>query len=293
MRAIAILFLSLLAACGDDSGAAVATTPDATALDAMAEDDIAAMMMPDAADPPPLVEPMVMLPPENAGFDYQLGGAYPPPAGITIVARDRTEAIAAGVYNICYVNGFQVQPGEDALWDEDLILRDDAGDPVIDEDWDEALLDTRTEDKRARIAEQLGKFIDGCGLKGFDAIEVDNLDSYSRSGGRLTQDGAVALMALLSEHAHGLVLAIAQKNSTELLERRSEMGTDFAVAEECSAYDECGEYVEAYGPGVLMIEYSDEDFEKGCADYGATHPIVRRDLDLTTPDDGAYVFDDC
>lgn len=234
-----------------------------------------------------------MLPPENAGFDYQLGGAYPAPDGVTIVARDRTEAIAAGAYNICYVNGFQVQPGEEDLWDDDLILRDGAGEPVIDEDWDEALLDTSTEDKRTRIAEQLGVFIDGCGLKGFDAIEIDNLDSYSRSDGRLTQDDAVALMALLAEHTHGLVMAIAQKNSTELLERRGEMGTDFAVAEECARYDECGDYVDAYGAGVLMIEYRDEDYARGCAEYGDTHPIVRRDLDLVTPDDDAYVYEGC
>jgi hypothetical protein len=58
------------------------------------------------------------------------------------------------------------------------------------------------------------------------------------------------------------------------------MGTDFAVAEECSRYDECGEYVSAYGAHVLMIEYSDEDFAAGCAAYGASHPVVHRDLDL-------------
>lgn len=291
MKALVILVPCLLLACSGDDGARV-DMPDAAATDAMTDDGDATIRE-DAAEPPPFEEPAVVLPPENAGFDYQLGGAYPAPEGVTIVARDRTEAIAGGAYNICYVNGFQVQPGEEELWDDDLILRDDAGEPVIDADWDEALLDTSTADKRMRIAEELGRFIDGCGLKGFDAIEIDNLDSYSRSEGRLRQDDAVALMALLSAHAHGLVMAIAQKSSTELLARRAEMGTDFAVAEECARYDECGDYVDAYGAGVLMIEYRDEDFAAGCEAYGDTHPIVRRDLDLVTPDDGAYVYEGC
>ena len=48
----------------------------------------------------------VKLFPEGAGFDYQLGGAYTPPKGVKIVARDRTESPAKGFYNICYINGF-------------------------------------------------------------------------------------------------------------------------------------------------------------------------------------------
>jgi hypothetical protein len=81
--------------------------------------------------------PRLVLPPANAGLDYQLGGAYPPPAGVAIVARDRNAPPAAGLYNLCYVNGFQIQPDEEQLWlteHPDLILRDDAGAPVIDPD---------------------------------------------------------------------------------------------------------------------------------------------------------------
>ena len=233
------------------------------------------------------------LPPENGAFDYQLGGSYPPPSGVVTVSRDRTDQPASGLYNICYVNGFQVQPGEESTWAADLILRDNAGNPVVDPDWAEELLDVSSANKRRRIAQVLDGFLDGCASKGFDAVEIDNLDSYSRSGGRLTQDNAVALLALLSKHAHASGLAIAQKNSTELLPRRAEMGTDFAVAEECSRYDECAAYVTAYGAHVLMIEYRDADFTKGCAAYGATHAIVRRDLDLVTPSDPAYVYSGC
>jgi hypothetical protein len=237
--------------------------------------------------------PSLVLPPANGPFDYQLGGAYPPPTGVAVVSRDRTDAPALGLYNICYVNGFQVQPGEEASWEPDLILRDANGDPIIDPDWDEWLLDVSSGSKRTRIAAVVGGWIRGCAADGFDAVEIDNLDSYSRSGGRIAPSDAVAFMALLSSAAHTAGLAIAQKNSTEILSRRSEMGTDFAVAEECSRYDECGDYVTAYGQRVLMIEYRDVDFTKGCNQYGATHSIVRRDVNLVTPGNPAYVYAGC
>jgi hypothetical protein len=55
-----------------------------------------------------------------------------------VVSRDRHDAPAAGLYNICYVNGFQIQPDEKSFWTTqhpDLILRDSSGDPVVDADW--------------------------------------------------------------------------------------------------------------------------------------------------------------
>ena len=56
----------------------------------------------------------VTLPPVGGKLDYQLGGAYAPPAGVTIVSRDRKAAPGrAALYNICYVNGFQIQPDEE------------------------------------------------------------------------------------------------------------------------------------------------------------------------------------
>jgi len=73
----------------------------------------------------------VTLPPAHAKFDYQIGGAYTPPAGVQVVTRDRTAAPAAGLYNICYVNAFQVQPGEKRLWPSSLLLKDAAGSLVI------------------------------------------------------------------------------------------------------------------------------------------------------------------
>jgi len=235
-----------------------------------------------------------VLPPVNAKADYQLGGAYPPPTGVMVVSRDRNEAPAAGLYNICYVNGFQIQPDEAAMWTSqhpDLILKDN-GTPVIDTAWNEMLIDVSTAVKRDAVAAIVDGWIDGCKTAGFDAIEIDNLDSYSRSHALLTPDNNVAAMALFAAHAHASGLAIAQKNSTELVARKAELGTDFAVAEECDRYSECQAYRDGYGDHVIVIEYRQVDFTTGCTAYPGLS-IILRDLDLVTPANGAYVYDAC
>ena len=77
-------------------------------------------------------------PPTGTDVDYQLGGVRSVPAGVGIVVRDRRARPVPGRYNVCYVNGFQTQPGERALWRRHprLVLRDH-GRPVVDEAWGE------------------------------------------------------------------------------------------------------------------------------------------------------------
>jgi len=231
----------------------------------------------------------VQLPPLHADFDYQIGGAYPPPAGVRIVSRDRTAAPAPGLYNICYVNAFQAQPDERASWPADLLLRDADGEVVVDEDWGEALLDIGTAAKRQRVAARVGRWIDGCAAKGFDAIEPDNYDSYTRSQHLLTANDATAFITLLSRHAHTRRLAIAQKNTVELAGLRKKTGLDFAIAEECAEYDECGEYAKAFDDRVIVIEYSDSGLRKARSGFAGRLSIVRRDLDVSTPGSADYV----
>jgi hypothetical protein len=235
------------------------------------------------------------LPPHNAGVDYQLGGAYQLPAGVSIVSRDRDAAPAAGAYSICYVNGFQIQPHEEAGWladHPDLILRTANGTPVIDPDWDEMLIDITTPAKRTAVAAIVGGWIDGCALAGFDALEIDNLDTYARSGGRITEENAVAMMRLFSDAAHARGLAVAQKNSAELVTRKTDLGTDFVVVEECNRYHECGDFTAAYGDHVIVIEYRRADFDAGCTAWPGLS-IVLRDVQLVTPTSSGYVFDGC
>jgi hypothetical protein len=122
-------------------------------------------------------------------------------------------------------------------------------------------------------------------------VEIDNLDSYSRSTGLLTENDNVAMIRLFADRAHAAGLAIAQKNSSELVGRRAEMGTDFVVAEECNRYAECDVYLGAYDR-VLMIEYRRADFTTGCAAY-ASSSIVLRDVNLVPMGSSGYVYDGC
>ncbi|MEU0446945.1 endo alpha-1,4 polygalactosaminidase [Streptomyces tendae] len=232
-------------------------------------------------------------PPAHAGFDYQIGGAYTPPAGVEVVSRDHTAAPAPGLYNICYVNAFQAQPGAEQDWDDDLLLRDANGDVVYDTDWGEAFLDIRTADKRERIAEQVGSWIHGCADKGFQAVEPDNYDSYTRAGDLLDAADAQGLIKLLAERAHADGLAIGQKNTVELAPNREQNGLDFAVAEECGEWDECGDYTAEFGDRVIVIEYTAKGLSKACAGFGDELSIVRRDLDVAPKGSSGYVRETC
>lgn len=60
------------------------------------------------------------------------------------------------------------------------------------------------------------------------------------------------------------------------------MGFDFAVAEACGRYDECGRYVRRYGDRVVVIEYRARDFAATCRTYGARLPAALRDRNLTS-----------
>src|SRR5947207_11288634 len=75
----------------------------------------ATMLPAKAAVRPAAATAAVTVPPANAAFDYQIGEPYRPPAGVRVVSRDHDASPAAGLYNICYVNGFQTQT-EAAQW---------------------------------------------------------------------------------------------------------------------------------------------------------------------------------
>ncbi|MFD6141893.1 endo alpha-1,4 polygalactosaminidase [Promicromonospora sp. NPDC060271] len=246
----------------------------------------------------------VTLPPTSGRFDYQLGAAYELDGGFDVVVRDATAEPAAGAYNVCYVNGFQTQPGEADRWldgNEDLLLHDAAGELVVDPDWpDEFILDPSTEAKRDRIADILGQVITGCADAGFDAVEIDNLDTWTRftdpATGLIEQDAALALAGAYIDLAHRSGLAIGQKNAAEAATAGRELGFDFAVTEECAAYAECGSYTGVYGEHVLQIEYTDNlpaGFDAVCADPDRAPLTILRDRDLVGPDDAAYAYQQC
>lgn len=225
------------------------------------------------------------LPPAGARFSYQLGGAYRPAAGVRIVDRDRHDAPARGRYSICYLNAFQAQPDELRWWHRrhpGLLLRRH-GHLVVDADWGEVLLNVGTSARRRAVARIEYGWIDGCARAGFQAIEADNLDSYTRSHHLLSAADALAFARLLIGRAHRDGLAIAQKNAAGLSAAAHRAGFDFAVAEECEVYRECGSYTRVYGREVIEIEYTDEPaaaFARACRERGRSISITRRDRDL-------------
>jgi hypothetical protein len=239
--------------------------------------------------------------PVSGVFDYQLGGAYPPPADVTVVERDSTARPAPGTYGVCYVNGFQTQPQDGASWrahHPDVILRTASGRPASDPGWPgEMLLDTSTAARRAEIAHALGGTVRRCARRGFDAVEFDNLDSWTRSHGRLHQADALAMARLLVQEAHRAGLAAGQKNTAELGSRgRRVAGFDFAIAEECMQYDECGAYTRAYGHRVVDIEYTDElrqPFATVCASPSRPRMTVLRDRELLPPSSPDHRYRHC
>lgn len=244
--------------------------------------------------------PTVVLPPTTGYVDYQLGGAYAVPKGVTIVARDSTDSPAAGVYSICYINGFQTQPADRKTWlksRKSLVLHY-KGKPVVDKNWpDELILDTSTKKKRTAIAKIMAKTIASCGKKGFDAIEIDNLDSFTRSKKQLSYGNNREQAKLYASAAHKAGLAIAQKNSAEYAAKlKKSVKFDFAVAEECYRWNECSTYTSVYGARVIDIEYADDlrgTFADACKKVGKSLRLVLRDRDLVTPKSSDYIYKHC
>jgi len=220
------------------------------------------------------------LPPVGVDFDYQLGGNRSVPDRVGIVVRDRTASPLSGVYNICYVNGFQTQPDAKKFWKKrwHLVLKKD-GEAVVDGAWGEWLLDIGTSAKRKALARIVGRWTAGCADDGYDAVEYDNLDSFTRSKGLLTAQDSRRFAAKLVKRAHHEGLAAAQKNRAGW--DGTAVGYDFAIAEECAQWHECGAYVDHYGRHVLAVEYRRKPFQRACSHWSPKIAVVRRDVPLS------------
>ncbi|MDQ2750650.1 MAG: endo alpha-1,4 polygalactosaminidase [Actinomycetota bacterium] len=237
----------------------------------------------------------VSLPPVHGRVSYQISGAYAPPAAVSIVDRDHTDAADPTRFSICYVNAYQAQADAMGWWTThhpELLLRDSAGQLVIDGQWDEPLLDISTPRRRTALLTVVGRWIDECARRGYRAVEADNLDSYTRSHGRLSSADALVFGQLLSGRAHRNHLSLGQKNAGELAARAHRVGFDFAIAEECQVYSECDAYAAVYGRALIEIEYTDQPmaaFVTACRLRGATASVVLRDRQVALPGDPAHV----
>lgn len=258
----------------------------------------AAALLFSTAPPTPAGAAIVPLP-VNQPADYQLSGAYPPPPGVTVTTRDWRDPAPRRGYGICYVNGFQSQPEHGRWWRRnhpDLLLRNRSGRLVEDRNWPgEYLLDITTKAKRRGLTRIVSRWLRRCAAAGYRAVEPDNLDSWTRSHGLIRRRHTDAMARSLVRAGHNLGLAVAQKNAVEIVGRR--IGFDFAVAEDCQVYRECGRYVLRYGQAVIEIEYADgagwRGYRAACRARGAAITVVFRDRLLRRPGQRGYRFATC
>jgi hypothetical protein len=252
--------------------------------------------------------PAVVPPPANAGFDYQIGGDYPLPPGVTVVSRDwfSGEPAPDPNYSICYVNAFQTQaneagtdrPDEQDNWPRRLVLKELGDDPK----WGgEYLIDIRSAGKRAKAARWVQPMLEECAAKGYEAVEFDNLDSWTRFDGTplakrvpFGKREALSFAKKLAARSHALGLAVGQKNTADVTSGQAHRtGFDFAIAEQCARFNECDVYRGVYGDNVIEVEYSRQHFADACAELGDRISIVLRDRLVSTPEKSRYVFDSC
>ncbi|UJA21138.1 endo alpha-1,4 polygalactosaminidase [Thermoleophilia bacterium SCSIO 60948] len=247
-------------------------------------------------------------PPADAKFDYQIGGDYKPPRGVEVVSRDwfSGDPLPAPAYSVCYVNAFQTQanergtdrPDERSNWPRRLVLSRLGDDPK----WGgEYLIDIRSAEKRAQATEWVRQMIEGCAKKGYEGVEFDNLDSWTRFNGTplagrvpFGKREALDYAKRLAMITHELGMASGQKNTADISrEQSAEVGFDFAVAEECGRYGECGRYRRVHGDDVIAIEYRREDFRKTCRTVGDEISVVLRDRNVSRPSGRDYVYRAC
>ncbi len=276
------------------------------AVDVSQLDHLAATLS-DATPVEPPVDPPTpgggefALPPADGAFDYQINGSYEPASDVEVISRDWFVSSAdPDLYSICYVNAFQTQPDYDigrpdetSQWPA-LVVTD-----LEDPNWPgEFLIDISSETARITAASHMEQILDTCAAKGYDAIEFDNLDSWTRTttgtGPWWDGDDAAAYARLLTDYTHSLGLAAAQKNSAELFDqdRHVTAGFDFAVSENCGQWNECQDYVDQYGSFVYDIEYTDGGFATAC-EMDEVVSVVRRDLNVEPTGATGHVYRVC
>ncbi|WP_028811370.1 endo alpha-1,4 polygalactosaminidase [Streptomyces flavidovirens] len=196
-------------------------------------------------------------PEPGLAWQWQLSGKLDPSVDVPVYDIDGFDHPASAVADlhrrgrkvICYLST--------GAWEE---FRPDAGEfpaSVLGRSngWKgERWLDIR----RTDVLEPLmGRRMDLCRDKGFDAVEPDNMDGYRNpTGFPLTAAHQLRYNRLIARLAHDRGLAVGLKNDLgQIPELVSDF--DFAVNEQCAQYDECAKltpFVRA-GKAVFHVEY--------------------------------------
>ncbi len=157
---------------------------------------------------------------------------------------------AGGKKVVCY---FSAGSGEDWRDDYDSFAAAALGDPL--DGWaGERWLDVR----HASVAAVMEGRLDLAVAKGCDGVEPDNVDAYANdSGFPLTGADQLSYNRFLADAAHARGLAVGLKNDLDQVDALVS-DFDFALNEECHAYDECellAPFIAAEKP-VFHVEYA-------------------------------------
>jgi hypothetical protein len=208
-------------------------------------------------------------------------------------AADVSSLHGAGIKAVCYISA--------GSWEN---WRPDAGQfPAAtlgrDNGWPgEKWLDIREiQSTNSVLRSIMDARLDMCKQKGFDMVELDNMDGYlNRSGFPLTAADQLYYNAVLANDTHARALSVLQKNDNEQIPSLLPY-FDGALNEQCNQYRECttaqngsfglDQYIAA-GKPVFQAEYKTKLSSFCPADNAANFNGVRFALNL---DD--TVFEPC
>jgi hypothetical protein len=228
----------------------------------------------------------------GTSWQWQLTGAIDTSVDVEVYDIDMFEVSQSVIDELQGDDRFVICYFSAGTWEE---WRDDAGDFPEDaigntmEEWDdEKWLDVRSEEVRAIMRARLDAAVEmGC-----DGVEPDNMDGYlpdNNSGFDFDGDDQLEYNRYIAEQAHERGLSVGLKNDVDQLEEL-EPCFDWALNEECFAYDECELYapfVEA-GKAIFHVEYVDDTADgQDLADEVCGDPVIEgfstlvKDWDLT------------
>ncbi|MCB9683905.1 MAG: endo alpha-1,4 polygalactosaminidase [Alphaproteobacteria bacterium] len=223
---------------------------------------------PDVAEPgSPAPTGGVWVPPPGTTWQWQLSGAIDASVEVAVYDIDLFDVSDAtlrrlrddGRAVICY---FSAGSREDWRDDADRFLPADLGRPL--EGWaGERWIDVRSANVREIMRDRLQLAAD----RGCDAVEPDNVDGYANANGLgLTRADQLDYLRFLADEAHARGLSVGLKNALGLVPELADT-FDWALNEECVAYDECGA-LDAFldrGKAVFHVEYVDRQSQGASA----------------------------
>jgi hypothetical protein len=211
-----------------------------------------------AAPPPtPCVGATCWVPPANTSWQIQLQGKVKTTFNVRLYDVDLFDTPTATIASLhaagrkiaCYFSA-----GSYENWRSDAArfpaTVKGQGNGWPGEQW----LDVRRLDLLMPIMEAR---LDLCKQRGFDSIDPDNVDGYTNATGfPLTAADQVAYNASIANAAHARGLTVALKNDLDQIPQLVPY-FDWALNEQCFAYDECGLLApfRTAGRAVMNIEY--------------------------------------